>query len=146
MFQDYGQCIPSSPSTTATSSITSEERDMNTLTLDLSLSSHTREVLQFCYYRLLTRGAQVTTHFHTGVTHILIPPSSFLASPDMFTHRVYRIQERLKLLNLGAGGGRSAGSKSQNVKIVYPEWIEESIRTLTLAEVTPNNAYVSSTV
>jgi hypothetical protein len=129
MFQDFGQC------TTTNATL---ERDMNALNLDLSLSSHTRELLQFCYFRLLTRGAQVSTHFHTDVTHVLIPSPTLLASDDMHTHRINRIQERMKLLKLGASG---SGLKTQNVKIVYPEWMEESIRALKLVEASPTNAF-----
>lgn len=139
MFQEFGQCVltpPSSSIGTVAASLPSE-RDINGLTLDPSLSTHAQEILQFCYYRLLVHGAQVSTHFHSGVTHVLIP-SPTLLEPYA---RVQRIQSRVKLLQLGSGNNHSKSNIV--VKIAYPEWIEESVRAFQFVGLTPTNSYVN---
>jgi len=73
MFSDLGQCIlQSSSSSTDTIPLITPERELNRLTLDPLLSRYEQEFLSCAYYRLLSRGAQVTTHLSTAVSHILL--------------------------------------------------------------------------
>lgn len=92
MYSDVGQCSfqKQTLSSAAAGNISLiVERGVNNFTLDPLLTRYEQELLTCAYYRLLSRGAQVTSHLYPDVTHILLlPPANCTA----FATRFSRIQ------------------------------------------------------